>query len=409
MLRVLRMLTAGESHGQGLLGVLEGMPAGLPLSTHDIDLHLRRRQLGHGRGRRMKIEQDRAALVAGVRHGLTLGSPIGVLVENRDWANWQDRMSVDPPQEPVKTVTRVRPGHADLPGGLKYGHQDVRNVLERASARETAMRVALGSVARQLLVHFGMEVRSHTVAIGQVSAQVPGWLSTDRDSAWSGRGEQFWLSADASPVRCGDASAAEEMIRVIDDARVEQDTLGGVFEVIAYGVPIGLGSHVHWDRKLSTRLGAALMSINSIKAVEVGAGFAGSGRRGSGYHDVIGYDPDQGWMRETNNAGGIEGGMSNGEPIVVRCAAKPIPTLMKPLPSVDLLTREPVAAAIERSDVCVVPAAGVVGEAMMALVLADAFLEKFGGDSVGEIQRNYEGYLEEPFFAGEEGEDEPEG
>ena len=285
---------------------------------------------------------------------------------------------------------------------MKYGHQDVRNVLERASARETTMRVALGSVARSLLAHFGIEIRSHTLRIGPVSATAPDWVTSDRHAVWDSRGEQYWLAIDASPVRCGDSAATGEMIRVIDEARQQQDTLGGVFEVVAYGVPIGLGSHVHWDRKLSTRLGAAFMSINSVKGVEIGAGFEGAARRGSAYHDVIGYDPDQGWVRQSNNAGGIEGGMSDGEPVVVRCSAKPIPTLMKPLPSVDLLTHEAVPAALERSDVCVVPAAGVVGEAMMALVLADAFLEKFGGDAVAEIRRNYEGYLEEPLAVEED-------
>jgi len=396
MLRVLRMLTAGESHGQALVGVLEGMPAGLPLAAADIDLQLRRRQMGHGRGGRMKIERDQVALLSGVRHGITLGSPIGLQIQNRDWQNWATRMSVEPTEETVAAVTRLRPGHADLPGALKYSHRDVRNVLERASARETAMRVALGAVARALLSHFGMEIRSHTLSIGSVAATRPDFLLTDRGAAWSSQGEQYWKAVDASPVRCGDLEAMDGMMRAIDRAREAGDTLGGVFEVVAYGVPAGLGSHVHWDRKLSTRLVAALGSINAVKGVEIGAGFEAAGRPGSAFHDVIEYDPDLGWLRRSNNAGGIEGGMSNREPIVLRCAVKPIPTLMKPLPSVDLVTKEPVEAALERSDVCVVPAAGVVGEAMVALVLADAFLEKFGGDSVAEIQRNYEGYLEEP-------------
>ncbi|MHB0871774.1 MAG: chorismate synthase [Chloroflexota bacterium] len=394
MLRVLRMLTAGESHGQALVGVLEGMPAGLPLSPEDIDLQLRRRQGGHGRGGRMKIEKDHALLLSGVRHGLTLGSPIGLQIQNRDWANWQERMSVEPLEQPVEAVTRLRPGHADLPGALKYGHPDVRNVLERASARETAMRVALAAVARRLLSQFGIELRSETVSIGGVAAELPGWVSTDRRGAWGDGAEGYWQAVESSPVRCGDEAAGEAMVRAIDEARRDGDTLGGVFQVEAYGVPAGLGSHVQWDRKLSTRLSAALMSINSIKGVEVGAGFGGADLRGRAYHDVIDYELTQGWTRRGNSAGGIEGGMSNGEPIVLRCVAKPIPTLMKPLPSVDLVTKQPIAAAIERSDICVVPAAGVVGEAMVALVLADAFLEKFGGDSVEEIERNYRGYLE---------------
>ena len=395
MLRVLRMLTAGESHGRALVGILEGMPAGLELSPADVDLQLRRRQMGYGRGGRMKIERDQVQLLSGVRHGLSLGSPISLLVENRDWIHWEQRMAVEAPDEAVEPMTRLRPGHADLPGVLKYDFGDVRNVLERASARETAMRVGIAAIARKLLSRFGIEIRSHTLRVGSVDVQAPSWVASDRFGAWSAEAEQYWATVEASSMRCGDPKALDAMTAAVDEARQAGDTLGGVFEVIAYGVPIGLGSHVHWDRKLSARLGAALMSVNSIKGVEAGAGFAGSARRGSVYHDVIGYDEDLGWTRRSNNAGGIEGGMSNGEPIVLRCAAKPIPTLMKPLPSVDLATRQPINAAQERSDVCVVPAAGVVGEGMVALVLADAFLEKFGGDSVAEIERNYEGYMEE--------------
>lgn len=393
MLRVLRMLTAGESHGQALVGVLEGMPSGLPLSAQEIDLQLRRRQGGHGRGGRMKIEKDAVRLLSGVRHGLTLGSPVGLEIENRDWSHWTERMSVEPVEQAVEPVTRVRPGHADLAGAQKYGHRDVRNVLERASARETAMRVALGSVARKLLSHFEVEIRSQTVAIGGVDAGRPGGVYSDRRGAWGEEPARYWERVEASPVRCGDRAASDGMVAAIDRAREAGDTLGGVFEVVAYGVPVGLGSHVHWDRKLSSRLAAALMSINSVKGVEIGEGFAGAGMQGSAFHDVVA--SGKGWARNSNHAGGIEGGMSNGEPIVVRCAAKPIPTLMKPLPSVDLITGEPVTAAIERSDVCVIPAAGVVGEAMVALVLADAFLEKFGGDSVTEIERNYRGHTAE--------------
>lgn len=393
MLRVLRLLTAGESHGQGLVGVIEGVPAGLPITPEDIDVQLKRRQGGHGRGGRMKIEQDRVVLLSGVRHGVTLGSPIGLLVENRDWANWTDRMAVEPVDSPGEPMTRVRPGHADLPGAQKYGHTDVRNVLERASARETAMRVALASVARRLLAHFGVEVRSHTLSIGDVASQPPDWLGTDRDGAWGPRGRGYWDAVEASPVRCGEAEAGEAMVRAIDGARQAGDTLGGVFQLLAYGLPPGLGSYVHWDRKLSARLAAALMSVNSVKGVEIGAGFRGAAWPGSGYHDVIEQEMAA-WVRRGNNAGGIEGGMSNGEPLLLRCVAKPIPTLMKPLPSVDLVTREAVDAGLERSDVCVVPSAGIVGEAMVALVLADAFLEKFGGDSVKETGRSFQGYVE---------------
>jgi len=388
------MLTAGESHGQVLVGILEGIPAGLTIEAADIDLQLSRRQRGHGRGGRMRIETDRVQILSGVRHGETLGSPIALLIPNLDWPNWQGRMGVEPPNEPVEPVTRLRPGHADLPGVLKYGHVDVRNVLERASARETAMRVALGAVARCLLARFGVQVRSETVAIGDVHAELPDWVGTDRNGYRGERAKAHWEAVESSPVRCADPEAERRMVRAIDEARAAGDTLGGTFTVVAYGVPPGLGSHVHWDRKLSARLAGALMSINSIKGVEIGAGLGGASLPGSRYHDVIHYSATQGWARGSNRAGGIEGGMSNGEPILVRCAAKPIPTLMKPLPSVDLRTKESAAAGIERSDVCVVPAAGVVGEAMVALVLADAFLEKFGGDSIREIDRSYGSYLE---------------
>lgn len=385
------MLTAGESHGRSLVGVLEGVPAGLPLSAEDLNADLRRRQGGHGRGGRMKIERDEVALISGVRHGVTLGSPIGLTIQNRDWYHWTEKMAVEPAEVEIAPVTRLRPGHADLPGALKYDHDDVRNVLERASARETAMRVALAAIARKLLGRFGVSVRSHTVAIGQAVAQVPVWISTERQGA-TGERAAYWEAVEDSAVRCGDPDRAAKMIAAIDEARNARDTLGGQFEVVAYGVPPGLGSHVHWDRKLSTRLAAALMSINSVKGVEIGAGFDGASRPGSAFHDVITHS-DGGWRHLSNNAGGIEGGMSNGEPVVARCAAKPIPTLMQPLPSADLRTRQPVHAAIERSDVCVVPAVGVVGEAMAALVLADVLLEKFGGDSMRDLDINLRAYL----------------
>lgn len=396
MLKVLRMLTAGESHGQGLIGVLDGMPAGLPLLPEEIDVQLRRRQMGHGRGGRMRIEQDRVQILSGVRHGVTLGSPIGLQISNRDWANWQEQMAVESVDEVGEPVTRLRPGHADLPGVLKYGHEDARNVLERASARETAMRVAVGAVARKLLSHLGVEVRSQSVSIGTVPARVPSWITDDRRGAWGVEAELYWDGVETSPVRCGDPAATRDMIQAIDEARRAGDTLGGVFQIVVYGIPPGLGSHVHWDRKLNSRLAGALMSINSVKGVDVGLGFDGANRRGSQYHDVISWDTgtEGKWKHQSNNAGGIEGGISNGEPIVLRCVAKPIPTLMNPLPTVDLATKQPVVAAQERSDVCVVPAAGVVGEAMVALVLADAFLEKFGGDSLAEIERSYRAYMD---------------
>lgn len=390
MLRVLRFLTAGESHGQGLVGMLEGMPAGLAVSSEEIDRQLRRRQGGFGRGGRQKIEKDHARIVSGVRHGLTLGSPIALEVENRDWAKWQEGMSVTPVERPQEAVTRLRPGHADLAGALKYGHEDVRNVLERASARETAARVAVGAVARQLLSRFGIEVRSHTVAIGRVSSPAPEWVSADRRGHTR---EDYWSAVEESPVRCGNPVAGQAMVDTIVEARYRKDTLGGVFQVVAYGVPPGLGSHVQWDRKLSARLGYAMMSINSAKGVEIGAGLGGAALWGSEFHDLIDHGAE-GWSHLSNRAGGIEGGMTNGEPVVVQCGLKPIPTLMKPLPSRDLATHEPVEALLERSDACVIPAAGVVGEAMMALVLADAFLEKFGGDSIAEIERNLHGFLE---------------
>ncbi len=373
-----RFLTAGESHGQALSVIVEGVPAGLSLSEDYIAGHLARRQQGYGRGGRMQIERDRARILAGVRHGLTLGSPIALLIENRDWANWQTAMSVAPVVEAVEPVTRVRPGHADLAGAIKYGHTDVRNVLERASARETASRVAAGAVARRLLEEFGIEVHSHVLAIGGV---------------WASQEEPDWEAIEASPVRCNDTRAAQEMVQAIEAARNAGDTLGGIFEAIATGVPIGLGSHVHWDRRLDGRIGQAFMSIPAVKGVDIGDGFRQTGMRGSQVHDLFEPQPNRPWARATNRAGGVEGGISNGEPIVVRAAVKPIPTLGNPLPSVDLLTRQAVQAHRERSDVCVVPAAGVVGEAALALVLAEAFLEKFGGDRLAETRRNYLAYL----------------
>lgn len=378
---MLRFLTAGESHGQALNAIIEGMVAGLRLSEEDISRDLERRQRGHGRGGRMRIERDHARILSGVRHGLTLGSPISLVIANRDWANWQTAMGVEATRETVERVTRLRPGHADLPGVLKHGFDDVRNVLERASARETAARVAVGAVARRFLDEFGVNIHSRTMAIGGVKA----------DKASPGD----WDRVEASAVRCADAGAEQGMVSAIDEAKKAGDTLGGVFEVVAEGVPVGLGSYVHWDRKLSGRIAQALMSINAVKCVEIGEGFGTSALRGSEAHDVIKPADGHGaFQRAGNLAGGLEGGMSNGQPVVVRATVKPIPTLAKPLPSVDLDTGKAVQAHHERSDICVVPAAGVVGEAMLAIVLADAMLEKFGGDHISETMRNYRSYKE---------------
>ncbi|MEW6033791.1 MAG: chorismate synthase [Chloroflexota bacterium] len=374
-----RFLTAGESHGKGLTTIVEGMVAGLPLSESDINRDLERRQVGYGRGARMQIEHDRAEILSGVRHGLTLGSPIALFMRNRDWENWQEAMAVAPVEREAERVTRLRPGHADLAGVLKYNFDDVRPVLERASARETAARVAVGAVARKFLEQFGVSICSHTVAIGE---------------KWAAKTEMVdWERVESSPLRCADAEAEKEMFSLIDGAGKAGDTLGGIFEVVAEGVPVGLGSYVHWDRKLSGRVAQALMSINAVKGVEIGAGFPLAWQKGSEAHDVIQPGGSRAWRRATNRAGGIEGGMSNGEPVVVRAAVKPIPTLGKPLPSVDLDTGKATKAYRERSDVCVVPAAGVIGEAMLAIVLTESMLEKFGGDHLSETLRNYRGYM----------------
>ena len=377
-----RFLTSGESHGKGLTALIEGLPAGLPLSEDDIARDMTRRQGGYGRGGRMKIEKDRAEITAGVRHGLTLGSPIALWITNRDWVNWTEKMAIEPVEAEIERVTRLRPGHADLPGAIKYGFDDVRNVLERASARETAARVAVGGVAKRLLDEFGVSFHSHTLAIGGVRANV---------------GEAAdWQAVEADRVRCADPAASEQMIAAIDAAKSDGDTLGGQVEVRVSGVPLGLGSYVQWDRKLDGRIAQAITSINAFKGVGIGLGFDSTEQRGSQTHDVIlpidqwGERP---WRHGTNNHGGIEGGISTGEDIIVRAAVKPIPTLAHPLPSVDLDTGEEVLAHYERSDVCVVPAAGVVAEAMVAIVLADAWLEKFGGDSLAEMRASVEGYL----------------
>ena len=366
--------------------IMEGVPAALPLSEEYIGAQLARRQRGYGRGGRMLIEQDWARLVTGVRHGLTLGSPIGMTIENKDWANWQEAMAVEYVENPSqegrgRRVTRLRPGHADLPGAMKYNFSDVRNVLERASARETAARVAAGAVAMRLLEEFGVKLYSHVISIGGIDAVIPETID--------------WNAVEQSPVRCADPIAAQRMMVEIDAARKAGDTVGGAVEVIAEKVPMGLGSHTHWDRKIDGRLAQALMSINAVKEVSIGPGREVVQQRGSQVQDVIEpvTDPDNPWQRRTNRAGGTEGGMTDGMPLVARFGIKPIATLHHPLPSVDLDTGEPVQAHFERSDVCQAPPAGVIGEAMVALVLADAFMEKFGGDALPETRRNYEGYM----------------
>ena len=384
---MLRFLTAGESHGPSLVVIIEGMPAGLPLETSLINPDLRRRQLGYGRGRRMAIESDRAEILSGVRRGETLGSPITLQIRNRDWENWQYTMSIeaDPPESAAgarrSPVTRPRPGHADLAGGLKYGRRDLRDILERASARETAARVAAGAIARALLARYGIIISSHVIEIGGAAIEDPLAVSFDQVRA---------LDAE-DDVRCVDGKVAEAMRATVDRAKEAGDTVGGAFEVIAHAVPPGLGSYVQWDRKLDGRLAQAMMSIPAIKAVGIGRAAAVGGLPGSRVHDEIvpaGMNASgtlPGLARPTNNAGGLEGGVTNGEDVRVTAWMKPISTLMKPLRSVDLTTMAEAAAAIERSDVCAVPAAAVVGEAMVGLVLANAFLERFGSDAVGDI------------------------
>ena len=384
MLDVFRFLTAGESHGEALTAVIDGVPAGLALAESDINEDLARRQRGYGRGSRMKIERDQVHISAGVRWGLTLGSPLTLSITNCDWENWKSTMSVAPPDAgaAMKPVTQPRPGHADLAGAMKYGHRDIRNVLERSSARETTARVAVAGVAKRLLREFGITILSHVTEIGGV--RIPG----DLEIPW----DDLRARAEASEVRCAHPETERAIVAAIDDAKAKGDTLGGVFEVVALGCPVGLGSYVQWDRRLDGRIAQAFCSIQAIKGCEVGLGFETARRPGSGVHDEILFDATDGFRRTTNNAGGLEGGVTNGQPVVARAAMKPLSTLRTPLRSVDVATKQAVEAVVERSDVCAVPAAGIVGEAMMALVLADAFLEKFGGDSVDEIGRNYAAY-----------------
>lgn len=378
-----RFLTAGESHGPCLIMIVEGLPAGLTVEKAIIDADLRRRQGGYGRGGRMKIEKDAVRFLSGVRHGKTLGSPITMQIENLDWVNWEERMSAAPVEAPVEPVTRVRPGHADFTGAIKYGHSDIRNVIERSSSRETAARVAVGGLCRQLLSSFGISIHSHVLSIADIGYEhAPLFTRDDYDPA-------MWAAVEASPMRCADAALSEKMIERILAAKRKGDTCGGTFEVVAFGVPIGLGSFSQWDRRLSARLGLAMMSIPSAKAMEIGAGFTASQATGSHVHDVLRRGEDQQWYHLSNNAGGIEGGITNGEPVIVRVGVKPIPSLAHPLPSVDLASGENIdEGRYERSDVCVVPAAGVVGEAMMAIVLSEAFIEKYGGDSLEEMTGN---------------------
>ena len=380
---MLRFLTSGESHGPQLTVVIEGLPAGLEISEDDLRKDLARRQGGHGRGGRQKIETDFARIVSGVRGGYTIGSPITLVLENKDHANWTAQMTASKEGFEPKVVTRLRPGHADLAGTLKYGHTDIRNVLERSSARETATRVAAGGVARKLLGNFGIEIFSFTQSIGTIDI---GFDGCDPETL---RVEDV----EASPVRCPDPEASTRMVAAIDDAAERGDTLGGTFRVVARGVPLGLGSFVHWDRKLDGRLAQAVLSINAVKGVEFGAGFEGAARPGSDFHDEIDYQGGR-FKHLTNRAGGLTGGVTNGEPIDLRVAMKPISTMKKPMRSIDLNTKEKTEAHYERSDVCVVPAAGVIGEAVVALVIADAMLEKFGGDSMAELDRNYRSYME---------------
>ncbi|RKD25707.1 chorismate synthase [Ammoniphilus oxalaticus] len=385
----MRYLTAGESHGPQLTAIIEGVPSNVPISVDKINTLLQRRQKGHGRGRRMQIETDQVRIVAGVRHGLTTGAPICLIVENKDWTHWEHIMGVEPlaeGQELQREVTKPRPGHADLNGALKYNQEDMRNILERSSARETAVRVAVAGVAQQLLEQFGIRVGSHVKRIGSVEAKEMEMPLADLIEV-----------AEASSVRCLDPEAGQQMMDLIDKAKSEGDSLGGIVEVIAEGLPIGLGSHVQWDRKLDGRLAQAIMSIQAFKGVEIGIGFEAGARPGSEVHDEIVWDEEGGFYRSSNRAGGFEGGMTTGMPVVVRGVMKPIPTLYKPLQSVDLATKEPFEATIERSDSCAVPAAAVVAEAVVTIELAKAMIETFHSDNLEQMKQSvaqYASYLE---------------
>ena len=375
MLKRLQFLTAGESHGKGLLGILDGIPAGLEISEDYIDEQLKRRQMGHGRGGRMKIEKDHGEIWSGVRHGKTLASPIGILVQNLDWKNWTEKMSITPVDKEIKEVTLPRPGHADLAGVKKYGFTDIRNVLERSSARETTMRVALGSVCRKLLEEVGIHIASRVVQIHNV-------IDTDKVDCEI---KELNSKVDRSAVRCINKAIETQMINVIDAAKQSGDSVGGIFEVIASGVPYGLGSFTQWTEKLQARISAMMMSINAFKGIEIGSGFRSAAKFGSEVHDEIGHDGKK-FTRYSNNAGGLEGGMSNAQPIVLWMSTKPISTLIKPLRSIDVITFEKKKAHKERTDACAVPAASIIAESMLCITLADALLEKFGGDSIEQLK-----------------------
>ncbi|MGG0239018.1 chorismate synthase [Bacillus rhizoplanae] len=385
----MRYITAGESHGPQLTTILEGIPAGLPLVADDINTELARRQKGHGRGRRMQIEKDQVQILSGVRHGYTIGAPITLVVENRDFTHWTKIMGAEPlteeeSKEMKRQITRPRPGHADLNGAIKYGHRDMRNVLERSSARETTVRVAAGAVAKRILEELGIKVAGHVIEIGGVKAEKQSYNSI----------EELQTITEASPVRCLDEEAAQKMMQAIDDAKTNGDSIGGIVEVVVEGMPVGVGSYVHYDRKLDAKLAAAIMSINAFKGVEIGIGFEAARKPGSLVHDEILWDKDNGYTRRTNNAGGLEGGMTTGMPVVVRGVMKPIPTLYKPLQSIDIDTKEAFQASIERSDSCAVPAASVVAEAVVAWELATAVIEQFGTDRIDLIRENIEKYNE---------------
>lgn len=391
----LRFLTSGESHGRCLTGIIEGIPSGLSLSSENIDRELKRRQGGYGRGGRMKIESDHADIISGVVMGKTIGSPIGILIENKDWLNWQHIMSIAPTdqksgmQGSQLSVTRPRPGHADLAGALKYDLKDIRSILERSSARETAMRTAIGAIAKTFLSELKIMTGSFVVSIGDVVSR-----KMDKENLLA-----IFKKAERSPVRCPDPDASKKMVKLIDRAKKDGNSLGGVFEVFATGLPAGLGSHIQWDRRIEAEIAEAMMGIQAVKGIEIGRGFETAGRFGSEVLDEIYYRRQKGYSggfyRKTNHAGGIEGGMTNGMPLIVRAAMKPIPTQGRPLKSVDIINKRTFKAAYERSDICAVPAAAVVGEAMLALIIADSILLKFGGDSMREIKRNYQGYLKQ--------------
>jgi chorismate synthase len=390
--QAMRYLTAGESHGPQLTVIIEGVPAGLELTAEDINEELARRQKGHGRGRRMQIEKDEVQILSGVRHGLTLGSPITLVVVNDDFKHWTKIMGAEPLEEASpevkRQITKPRPGHADLNGAIKYGHRDMRNVLERSSARETTVRVAAGAVAKKILASLGVQIAGHVLEIGGIRANIHSYPSM----------EEIQQKTERSPVRCLDSEAEPRMMDLIDEAKKNGDSIGGIVEVIAEGMPTGVGSYVHYDRKLDSKLAGAIMSINAFKGVEIGIGFEAARTLGSAVHDEIMWNEEQGYVRKTNRAGGLEGGMTTGMPVVVRGVMKPIPTLYKPLESVDIDTKQPFQASIERSDSCAVPAAGVVAESVVAWELANALVEQFGQDQMERIQQNvaaHEAYVKE--------------